>query len=197
MNSSKILWAVGILIVIGVAYYFFQNQTSTLSTQQPAQTDTVADNQTTPTETDTNTASRNTQAPNPTTGSNSSSSTASVVGNVTTPTIKASTGINAATAVALSSSGFSPNSITIAKGDTVTWTNTGGSSMWVASAVHPSHTSYDGTSKSEHCAAGYSGVTPFDQCGSGTSYSFTFNETGTWNYHNHLNPSETGIVVVK
>lgn len=100
-------------------------------------------------------------------------------------------------AVTLTASGFSPATITIAKGGTVTWTNETGGRMWVASAVHPSHEAYDGTSRSEHCASNYTGPVPFDQCGDSTTYSFTFNENGTWKYHNHAQASEIGTVVVQ
>ena len=96
-----------------------------------------------------------------------------------------------------SASGFSPASVTIAKGDMVTFVDESGRGMWVASDVHPSHTLYDGTSKNEHCAVGYSGAAPFDQCGIGSSYSFTFAEAGTWQYHNHVGASEVGTIIVK
>ena len=69
--------------------------------------------------------------------------------------------------------------------------------MWVASAPHPSHTGYDGTSRQTHCVAGYSGPKPFDQCAAGTSFSFTFKQTGTWPYHDHNNSGKFGTVVVQ
>jgi plastocyanin len=94
--------------------------------------------------------------------------------------------------------GFSPSSVTVAKGGTVTWVvSQGADEMWVASAPHPAHTGYDGTSKSQHCAAGYAGAAPFDQCSAGTTYSFTFNQSGTWGYHNHGNSSDYGTVIVQ
>jgi plastocyanin len=69
--------------------------------------------------------------------------------------------------------------------------------MWVASAMHPAHVVYDGTTKDAHCAAGYTGPVPFDQCASGTSYSFTFTKAGEWKYHNHVNASQFGSVTVQ
>ena len=93
--------------------------------------------------------------------------------------------------------GFSPASITIQKGDTVTFVAAAGSGrMWVASDQHPSHQGYSGTSKSEHCTAGYNPA-PFDACTNGTSFSFTFGKTGSWGYHNHSNAGDGGTVVVK
>ncbi len=99
--------------------------------------------------------------------------------------------------VTYTAQGFSPATVTIAKGGSVTWVNQSGSSMLVASGVHPTHTLYDGTDRTQHCAAGYTGPTPFDQCTPGTSYSFTFDKTGTWKYHNHVKPSDTGTVIVQ
>lgn len=81
-------------------------------------------------------------------------------------------------------SGFTPKSITVKVGTTVTWTNKASDKMWVASAPHPTHTDLPG----------------FDQLGSvakdGT-YSYTFKKVGNWKYHNHLDPKDYGIVVVQ
>lgn len=90
---------------------------------------------------------------------------------------------------------FSPATISIQKGGTVTFESTGGS-MWVASAQHPDHLVYNGTSRSEHCVSDYSGAEPFDQCAPGTTYSFTFDKVGTWKYHDHMNASAFGSVTV-
>ena len=98
--------------------------------------------------------------------------------------------------VVLSAGGFSPSTVTIAKGEKVTWTSSEGN-MWVASAGHPTHTVYDGTSEADHCAPNYAGPIPFDQCASGTSYSFTFDKVGTWKYHNHANSAQFGTVIVQ
>ena len=96
-------------------------------------------------------------------------------------------------------SGFSPSPITVAKGGTVTFVNKGSAQMWVATGPHPAHTGYDGdaTSRAIHCAAGYTGPKPFDQCVVGTSYTFTFDKTGTWPFHNHVKASDFGQVIVK
>ena len=94
--------------------------------------------------------------------------------------------------------GFSPKTVTIAKGDTVNFvvdaTNGG---MWVASAPHPTHEGYDGTTKNQHCASDYSGPVPFDQCSKGISYSFTFTKVGSWGYHDHGNSSNFGTIIVQ
>lgn len=101
--------------------------------------------------------------------------------------------------VTYTSQGFSPASITVKQGTTVSFVNQSSESVWVASGVHPAHTLYDGTDRATHCAAGYTGPTPFDECQPGqpgTTYTFTFTKAGTWKYHNHLDPSDTGSVTV-
>lgn len=94
------------------------------------------------------------------------------------------------------SSGYTPSRITINQGESVTFTNTISRETWPASNVHPTHTSYPGSGSSK-C-----GTTTdiFDACkelSNGESYTFTFNEIGTWTYHNHLRPSEGGTIIVQ
>ncbi|MFB6203367.1 MAG: hypothetical protein ABEK01_02645 [Candidatus Nanohaloarchaea archaeon] len=84
------------------------------------------------------------------------------------------------------SDGFSPERVTVDKGDTVKWVARSGS-MWVASNDHPTHREY-GTEGGEPV---------FDQQGAGKVYYFAFNRTGTWEYHNHRAPYHQGVVVVE
>jgi plastocyanin len=105
----------------------------------------------------------------------------------------------AGASVSYTDQGFSPSSVTISNGQTVTWTNNSSSSLWVASDPHPQHSGYDGTSRQEHCATGYAGALPFDSCTAvppGSSYTFTFTKAGSWGYHDHLNDGMSGTVVV-
>ena len=100
--------------------------------------------------------------------------------------------------VTYTNNGFSPKTITIKKGDSVTFINQSSGGMWVASDAHPSHTAYSGTSRADHCPD--ESNTSFDECKSvsaGESWSFTFDKVGSWNYHNHVNPSNIGTVVVE
>ena len=99
--------------------------------------------------------------------------------------------------VVLTSDGFRDRSVTVSQGDTVRFVNESSGPMWVASDVHPSHTQYAGTSLREHCQSGAGQETAFDQCEEGASFSFTFEKTGEWDYHNHSNPSQTGTVIVE
>lgn len=93
---------------------------------------------------------------------------------------------------------YTPATVTIKSGDTIMFKNTSGKNMWVASDEHPTHTEYDGTSRSAHCAAGYTGEKPFDQCkAESADYSFTFMKAGAIEFHDHLNPSVHGTVTVQ
>lgn len=100
-----------------------------------------------------------------------------------------------AAAVTYSASGFTPSTVIVRVGGTVTWTNESSIPMWVASAQHPTHTMYDSTTLQEHCNNGSSNT--FDQCSNGSTYSFTFSKAGTWQYHNHSNASHFGTVIVE
>lgn len=90
-------------------------------------------------------------------------------------------------------SGFQPETIEIERGETVTWLDRASREMWVASDVHPSHTVYDGSSLSQHCGTDQD---VFDQCTSGEKFSFTFEKTGEWGYHNHRAAADIGTVKV-
>lgn len=101
--------------------------------------------------------------------------------------------------VTYTDSGFSPASVTVPAGTTVTFVNNTSHAMWVGSDEHPTHTHYDQTAKNAHCIADYAGAKPFDQCTAGTagtSWSFTFDKAGTWAYHDHVNAGARGTVVV-
>lgn len=92
--------------------------------------------------------------------------------------------------------GYSPSTLTISVGDTVIFLNKSNSQNWPASDRHPTHTNYPGSGITK-CG---SSTTIFDACkelASGESYSFTFNEIGTWNYHDHLQPGKTGTIIVE
>jgi len=105
----------------------------------------------------------------------------------TTPTTTAKT-----VTIEITSSGFLPSTTEINKGDTVIFTNRDSNEHWPASASHPTHTVYP---ESGGCIG-----SKFDACKGlkqGENWSFTFNQAGTWGYHDHLNPSLRGSIVVK
>ena len=95
-------------------------------------------------------------------------------------------------------SGYSPSPLTIKVGDTVVFKNESAQNMWIASAMHPSHMVYSGTSLSEHCPD--EANMSFDACEGtlpGESWSFTFTKAGEWKYHDHLHPILFGTIVVE
>lgn len=99
--------------------------------------------------------------------------------------------------VYLTDSGFRPSTLTIEQGETVTWLNSASQEMWVASDRHPTHTDYDGSTLNEHCQNGDQNTAAFDQCSAGDRFSFTFEKTGEWGYHNHENAGQTGKIIVE
>src|SRR3989344_3271364 len=171
MQNSTLVWIIIIaLIVLGGGWYFVNSQ----STAEEATGALSEEGNTTDTS---GTAGVGARADVEIGGSNNEESTAPMTASVT-----------------YTSGGFSPSTITIKKGGTVTWKNQGGGEMWVASAQHPTHTAYDGTTREEHCVAGSNS---FDQCVNGSAYSFIFDKAGTWRYHNHSNSSHFGTVIVE
>lgn len=98
--------------------------------------------------------------------------------------------------ITITDSGFSPQELTVKVGDTVTWQNDASRGVWPASAFHPTHRNYPG-SDIEKCGTD---VEIFDSCGDiqpGDSWSFTFEEIGTWPYHDHSRASVFGRVIVE
>ena len=90
--------------------------------------------------------------------------------------------------------GFSPKEITVKKGETVTFINESSGDMWVASAIHPTHSLYPKKRRSDCLGSS------FDQCKAveaETSWSFTFDVEGKHGYHNHVRSSDSGKVIVK
>ncbi len=88
-----------------------------------------------------------------------------------------------ATAITITSSGFSPSAVTVKAGTVVTWTNSSGADVRVASDPHPTHTDLPELDSST--------------LANGDSYSFTFTKVGTWGYHDHFEPTLKGSVTVQ
>lgn len=86
--------------------------------------------------------------------------------------------------VSITQDGFSPQTIQIKKGQSVTFTNTDSREHQVASDPHPTHTNLPGFDNQEALLMN-------------DSYVYTFEKTGTFTYHDHLNPLKFhGTVVV-
>lgn len=86
--------------------------------------------------------------------------------------------------VTYGANGFAPASVTIKAGDTVVFKNNSDRDFWPASGPHPTHTNYPEFDAKRAFSAG-------------GSYSFTFTRTGSWKYHDHLNPALTGTITVQ
>lgn len=86
--------------------------------------------------------------------------------------------------VSITSSGFAAPKVTVRLGGTVTWKNDDTQPHWPASDPHPDHTALPGLDA-------LIGLAP------GKSYSYTFTKSGTFTYHDHLQSSTRGTVVVE
>jgi len=83
----------------------------------------------------------------------------------------------------LTETGFAPNTITIAKGDIVVFTTRRGKPFWPASDLHPTHEIY-------------SEFDPKEPIEPNASWSFRFENTGEWKYHDHLDSYYKGVTRV-
>lgn len=91
-----------------------------------------------------------------------------------------SMGMNVQT-VTYTNEGFEPATLEVGVGAMVHFVNESDAEMWVASDSHPAHD-----------------ILPtFDQFKPGDMFMYVFGEPGTWEYHDHLNPSAVGEIVVK
>lgn len=99
---------------------------------------------------------------------------------ISSPTPTAST---SATVISINNTGFTPQTVTIKAGETVTWVNTDTTTHNVSSAIHPTHLLYPplnlGTIKT------------------GGSQSLSFPIAGSYKYHDHIYPKLSGTIVVQ
>jgi plastocyanin len=102
---------------------------------------------------------------------------------IITPTDQPITPAPSALTVTFTNKGFSPASLTIKKGQTVKFVNNSDSKMWVAANPFPSSSEYPAFNEKTGAA-------------SGSSWSFTFDKTGVWFYHNHYSPAQGAKIVV-
>ncbi len=91
--------------------------------------------------------------------------------------------VNPKIEIVMTSSGYTPSSITVKKGTTVTFVNNDTKSRWPASAPHPTHTIYPEFDPKAGIAAG-------------KTWSFKFDKVGEWKFHDHLTPTMFGSVTV-
>ena len=94
--------------------------------------------------------------------------------------------------------GYAPSSLAIEHGQSVTFMNDSSRETWPAFAMHPTHTAYPGSGIEKCDTDNDPGI--FDACHGlkpGESWSFTFDEVGTWKYHDHLNGGNFGSITVE
>ncbi len=84
--------------------------------------------------------------------------------------------------VKVTSDGFEPQIIKVSKGTKVTWVNEDDQVHQVASDPHPTHTNLKNLDSGE--------------MEKGITYSFTFNDKGSFTYHDHINPLKFSAEVV-
>jgi plastocyanin len=104
---------------------------------------------------------------------------ANIPGQTNTPVVKQQTMISSNPQIQITESGFSPTTITVTKGQVVSWTNT--------------------DSKPHHIVSDLESL-PFDSDSLNTKdeYTYIFDTVGTYSYHDKLNPLKfKGVVVVK
>lgn len=85
--------------------------------------------------------------------------------------------------IIVTKSGFEPKTIVIKAGTKVVWTNQSGGPVTVNSAVHPTHLLYPPLN--------------LGQFNDGSTASLVFDKSGKYTYHNHLNPGQTGTIIVE
>jgi plastocyanin len=89
-----------------------------------------------------------------------------------------------AVTITMDDAGYSPQTVTVPAGTTVTFVNNGQTPRWPASDNHPVHE-----------------ILPDFDAGrglmTGETYSYTFTEPGRWPFHDHLQPTLAGAVVVE
>lgn len=87
------------------------------------------------------------------------------------------------TIVTITDTGFTPATVAVKAGTKVTWQNKSGATVDIASAVHPTHLVYPKLNLGK--------VAP------GGSVLLVFDTPGSYKYHDHLNPTHSGTVVVE
>lgn len=85
--------------------------------------------------------------------------------------------------IVLTEKGFVPEQVTIKKGGTVTFKTRLNKEFWPASNIHPTHTIYPEFDPKR-------ALKPTE------TWSFTFQRTGDFRFHDHLSPNNTGVVSV-
>lgn len=175
MNTKYALTAIAIVVVAIIALMVFsQNQNDNDlagqndTTNSATNTDDQQDSDTAAEPANTNSGSTNTQQSQPS-GSE--------------PTVPDGNDI-AVFEITYDGKAYTPSQLTIKNGDVVVFKNASTGSFWPASAPHPQHTNYPE-------------LDPKASIGAGQNWQFKFTKTGTWGFHDHLNPTAFGRITVQ
>lgn len=79
--------------------------------------------------------------------------------------------------------GYTPNEVTIKKGDIILWTNESSNFHWPASDIHPTHGIYPE-------------FDPLRAVAPGEDWKFKFDKVGSWQFHDHLRANKIGRITV-
>jgi plastocyanin len=114
--------------------------------------------------------------------------------------------------IQITDTGFKPTSLTIKKGEVVTFISKATAPVWPAGDDHPTHDAYPSAAYakegdeaksfgSKACVEyGIRKGDVFEPCKlllPEETFSFRFNERGTWSFHNHVRPEHTGKITVE
>ena len=103
--------------------------------------------------------------------------------NNSSSTTSGGTAKNAAATITYKDDGFSPATLSINAGETIQIANESSSPLQFSSNDHPTHTHDTELNMAVIQPGNVGTITP--------------TKTGTWGYHNHLQPSHTGSLTVK
>ena len=89
--------------------------------------------------------------------------------------------------ITFNGSSFEPKEVTVKTGGKITWKNDSQETIQVASDIHPTHSLNKELTNGQFVT----------ELAPGASAGVTVTKTGSWGYHDHLNPGRRGKVIVK
>ena len=102
--------------------------------------------------------------------------------------------------IEITSSGFSPETLTVSVGETVTFVNKDTEEHWPATDLHPTHTVYPESDIKKCFDDSADKTLLFDSCRGleqRETWGFTFTEKGNWDYHDHRDANLKGTIIVE
>lgn len=86
--------------------------------------------------------------------------------------------------IEITDAGYTPAAVTVRRGQSVAFVNTGANDHWPASNIHPTHSIYPE-------------FDPRSPVRPGKTWAFRFDTVGVWRYHDHLYPDLAGVVTAE